>query len=133
MSLFIVVESSRRGRQNFFFIFVVLIPELFAKRSTGSAFGLASLGTSYIYLFFQRCNFTAFSRLCPFQKVTTPLQVSRKLPYKTHFFENKTFSSKCQLKVQRKRAFSNRPFAHACQKNDQLATFATEDPIVYKR
>jgi hypothetical protein len=41
VSLFIV---RRRRRQNFFFIFVVQIPELFAKRSTGSAFGLASIG-----------------------------------------------------------------------------------------
>ena len=55
MSLFIIVRR-RRGRQNFSFIFVVLIPELFAKRSKGSAFGLASLGINvpvYIRLHFE--------------------------------------------------------------------------------
>ena len=38
-----MVRRRRAGRQNFFFIFVVLIPER-VTRSTGSAFGLVSLG-----------------------------------------------------------------------------------------
>ena len=41
-----VRRRRRAGRQNFFFIFVVLIPER-VTRSTGSAFGLALLGKKY--------------------------------------------------------------------------------------